>query len=170
MRIAVWHNLPSGGGKRALYYHVRGLVERGHEVICWSLDTADQQYLPLSELTIEHVVPLVNNGHQRNQLKRKLAPDYYKSLDQLVAFDQACMRCGQEIQAGGFDVLFANSSSLFSVPFILRHLQIPKVLYLQEPSRFLYEASPILPWVSHASEDLQSASLFAARELVRDYA
>jgi hypothetical protein len=30
MKIAVWQNLPSGGGKRALYYHVRGLVELGH--------------------------------------------------------------------------------------------------------------------------------------------
>src|SRR5258708_7701650 len=26
MKIAVWHNLPSGGGKRALHDHVRGLV------------------------------------------------------------------------------------------------------------------------------------------------
>jgi hypothetical protein len=32
MKIAVWYNLPSGGAKRALYYHVRGLVERGHTV------------------------------------------------------------------------------------------------------------------------------------------
>src|SRR5215467_1711084 len=56
MKIAVWHNLPSGGGKRALYYHVRGLVERGHEITCWSLDTADQSYLPLTEFAREHVV------------------------------------------------------------------------------------------------------------------
>jgi len=37
MKIAVWHNLPSGGGKRALYHHVRGLVERGHRVESWRL-------------------------------------------------------------------------------------------------------------------------------------
>ena len=57
MKIAVWHNLPSGGGKRALYYHVRGLVGRGHELACWSLDTADQSYLPLSEFAPERIVP-----------------------------------------------------------------------------------------------------------------
>ena len=27
MKIAIWHNLPSDGGKRALFYHVWGLVD-----------------------------------------------------------------------------------------------------------------------------------------------
>ena len=58
MRIAVWHNLPSGGGKRALYYHVRGLVERGHSVEAWCPSTSDRNYLPLSELITEHVLPI----------------------------------------------------------------------------------------------------------------
>jgi hypothetical protein len=58
MKIAVWHNLPSGGGKRALYYHVKGLVERGHTVESWCPSTAAQSYLPLSELITEHIIPL----------------------------------------------------------------------------------------------------------------
>jgi len=41
MRIAVWHNLPSGGAKRALYDHVRGLVDRGHSIESWCLPTSD---------------------------------------------------------------------------------------------------------------------------------
>ena len=56
VKIAVWHNLPSGGGKRALYYHVRGLVERGHTVESWCPPTADLSYLPLRELISEHAV------------------------------------------------------------------------------------------------------------------
>src|SRR5258708_39613497 len=58
MKIAVWHNLPSGGGKRALYYHVRGLVQRGHSVESWCSPLADRSYLPLSEFVTDHVVPL----------------------------------------------------------------------------------------------------------------
>src|SRR5216683_3299275 len=57
VKIAVWHNLPSGGGKRALYYHVRGLVERGHTVESWCPPTADVSYLPLRELIPEHTKP-----------------------------------------------------------------------------------------------------------------
>ena len=35
MRIALWHNLPPGGGKRAFYDQVAGLVKLGHYVESW---------------------------------------------------------------------------------------------------------------------------------------
>ena len=129
MKIAVWHNLPSGGGKRALYYHVRGLVERGHEVSCWCLDSADQSYLPLSEFAPERVVP-TEFRKPRRTFTSWLAPSYTEVIARLQAFDEACRRCAQEIAAGQFDLLFANSSVGYHVPFILRHLRMRKVLYL----------------------------------------
>lgn len=55
----MWHNLPSGGGKRALHDHVRGLVARGHTVEAWCPPTADREFLPLGPLVREHVVDLV---------------------------------------------------------------------------------------------------------------
>jgi hypothetical protein len=58
LRIAVWHNLPGGGGKRALYDHVRGLVARGHHVESWCPPTADQAFLSIGDLVHEHIVPL----------------------------------------------------------------------------------------------------------------
>src|SRR6185369_999156 len=158
MKIAVWHNLPSGGGKRALYYHVRGLTERGHKVVCWSLDTADQSYLPLSEFASERIIssePL----RRSSNLTNKLAPQYNDAISRMQAFDAACKQCAQEIAAGDFDLLFANTAIHYSVPYIMRHLQIKKVLYLQEPCRFLYEAAPLLPWIASAPNDLYDAQL-----------
>lgn len=166
MKIAVWHNLPSGGGKRALYYHVRGLVERGHEIASWSLDTADHDYLPLSDLVTEHVLPSEVNGHQRWRFAGKLRGS---SFDRLRMYDDACRRCAREIEAGDFDLLFANSALMYFMPYVVRHVRIPKVLYLQEPCRFLYEASPVLPWVSGALEDLDQANLFRPRRFIADY-
>jgi len=167
MKIAVWHNLSSGGGKRALYYHVRGLVERGHQVSCWCLDTADQSFLPLSEVAPERVVP-TEFRKPRLGLTSWLAPWYSEAVARMREFDNACKRCAKEIAAGQFDLLFANSSVGYNVPFILRHLRMKKVLYLQEPRRFLYEAAPILPWVSSATEDLGSA-LFHPRTILANY-
>jgi glycosyltransferase involved in cell wall biosynthesis len=167
MRIAVWHNLPSGGGKRALYYHVRGLVERGHQVSCWCLDSADQSYLPLSEFASERVVP-TEFRKPRAGFSSWLAPAYTEAIARMQAFDEACRRCAQEIAAGQFDLLFANSSVGYYVPFILRHLDMRKVLYLQEPCRFLYEAAPVLPWVSGADEEWGSA-LFNPRKIRANY-
>jgi glycosyltransferase involved in cell wall biosynthesis len=167
MRIAVWHNLPSGGGKRALYYHVRGLVERGHQISCWCLDSADQSYLPLSEFAPERVVP-TEFRKPRAGFTSWLAPWYSEAIARMQAFDEACRRCAQEIAAGQFDLLFANSSVGYYVPFILRHLDMRKVLYLQEPCRFLYEAAPVLPWVYGAEEELGSP-LFNPRRIRANY-
>jgi glycosyltransferase involved in cell wall biosynthesis len=82
------------------------------------------------------------------------------------AFDEACQRCATEIEAGGFDLLFANSSLLYFMPYIMRHVRIPKVLYLQEPYRPLYEANPILPWVNSQSKDLHHLYPFRSGALV----
>ena len=150
MRIAVWHNLPSGGGKRALYYHVRGLVERGHSVEAWCPSTSDRNYLPLSELITEHVVPIDipqrNKFVARRPLLRELHGD---ELRQAKALDEHCQRCADEINRGGFDILFANSSIIQAVSSIGRYVNTKKVLYLQEPNRGLYEAGGDgLPWVA----------------------
>src|SRR5262249_39429438 len=166
MKIAVWHNLPSGGGKRALYYHVRGLVERGHEITCWSLDTADQSYLPLTEFARQHIV----SGPSRNGSSKHTAKDwadYHRAINDMRAFDEASRRCAREIEAGDFDLLFANSAVAYHVPFIVRHVRMPSLLYLQEPCRGLYEAAsrgmpdsdnpPILPWVAGAEQHLERA-------------
>jgi glycosyltransferase involved in cell wall biosynthesis len=169
MKIAVWHNLPSGGGKRALYYHVRGLVGRGHKLACWSLDTADQSYLPLSEFAPERIISSEFKNRSRNRFTDRWAPGYNDAVDRLRAFDDACKRCALEIEAGDFDLVFANSSNTYNVPYVMRHLRTKKVLYLQEPCRFMYEAQPILPWVSGAPEDLEQADLFRPRRFMADY-
>ncbi len=148
MKIAVWHNLPSGGGKRALYYHVRGLIERGHVLDCWCPPTADQQYLPLSELTTEHVVPLDWQPiRARGRIRRSLAP-YNNMANQLGAMDRHCRQCAEQMNRLGFELLFANACQFFRVTSIGRYVKMPKVLYLQEPYRWLYEAMPRLPWLA----------------------
>lgn len=141
MHIAVWHNLPSGGGKRALYDHIRGLLARGHTVESWCPPTADQTYLPLSDLITEHIVPLWQHRKPRTPLG-KLSPSHWDVVRELHAIEDHCRRCAQEINAGGFDVLFANSSAKWAAAPIGRFVNMPKVLYLQEPSRLLYEAQP----------------------------
>src|SRR5688572_32875511 len=79
MRIAVWHNLPSGGGKRALYDHVKGLTDRGHYVESWRPPLFDDDYLPLSNLIKETVTPLsLNSFKPKTRFGRAVAP--YRDL------------------------------------------------------------------------------------------
>jgi len=161
MRIAIWHNLPSGGAKRALYDQVRRLTERGHVVICWRLDVVDDSYLPLSTLATEHVV-------RQKEVGGHWTISYNEALHRMRAFDDACRECARQIDEGNFDVVFVNGAVDYGVPYVLRHLRTKKVLYLQEPCRFLYEARPELPWVSGAPLDLFS-SLFEPSKLIANY-
>jgi glycosyltransferase involved in cell wall biosynthesis len=158
MRIAVWHNLPSGGAKRALYDQVRGLVARGHDVEAWCPPTADRGYLPLSDLVREHVVHLSLAPPQRAvpSTFQKLHPLHWSVALRSRAMDRHCRECARQIHAKGFDLLFAGCCMFFHTPSIARFTHIPSVVYLQEPNRPLYEASTELPWVatSWARRDL----------------
>jgi glycosyltransferase involved in cell wall biosynthesis len=148
MRIAVWHNLPSGGGKRALYYHVKGLVERGHTVEAWCPPTADQAYLPLGEFAREHVVPLDWTPPPDGQRLKRAVPRFRDFYRLMRAMTRHCQQCAAEIDQGGFDLLLANSCYLLASAPIARYARTPAQLYLHEPYRGLYESAPPQPWAA----------------------
>jgi glycosyltransferase involved in cell wall biosynthesis len=146
MRIAVWHNLSTGGGKRALYTHVRGLVERGHDLRAWTVSER-HDYLPLAGLAPERVVSTGWRERQARSRASRLYGVYHNRVARMSSMRDACRRCAEEIDAGGFDVVFVNGCEVYGMPFIPRFLRTPSVLYLQEPFRNFYEARPVLPWV-----------------------
>ncbi len=147
MRIAVWHNLPSGGGKRALYDHVRGLVARGHHVESWCPPTADQKFLPIGDLVLEHIVPL-DTFERRSWTKfaARLSGGGTLIPARLKALDRHSQLCAEEMNRRSFDVVLAGNSRLFAVTSLGRYVRRPALLYLQEPCRALYEPLPRLPW------------------------
>jgi len=153
LRIAVWHNLCSGGGKRAMYHHVQGLVSRGHTVEAWCPPAADMTYLPLNGIIREHVIPLaMQERNLSNRLTALLHP-YQRVADKMQAMENHVKLCAEEMHHGGFDLLLANPCIFFSAGQIGRHVTIPKVLYLQEPNRKLYESEPVFPWLAMPASD-----------------
>lgn len=149
MKIAIWHNLPSGGGKRALYYHVRGLLERGHTIESWCPSTIDQAYLPLNTLITEHMRPFSWSPKTAKTSLGWMFANYKNLVNKVQAMDEHCRQCAEEINQGGFDILFANACEFFRVASIARYVNIPKVIYLGEPYRWLYEALPQSPWLAY---------------------
>lgn len=148
LKIAVWQNLPSGGGKRALYSHVKGLIERGHYVEIWCPSTSDQDYLPLRDLAKEHVIPFSWKARALHGRIRGIFTKYQDAMGKMQAMSALCQQCADEIHQNEFDLLFANSCAFYAAPFITRFVQLPRILYLQEPYRPFYEASPTFPWVA----------------------
>ena len=169
MRIAVWHNLPSGGGQRAFYHLVKGLLKRGHTIESWCPPTADYSYLPLRKLVREHIVPFSwEEPLLRGRLSYLLSP-YRDIRNNILAMDRHCKACAQEINTGGFDVVFATSCRFFRVTAIGRFVKVPALLYLHEPYRALYEASPRLPWLALPSPPGRTWALLSIKRFLKDF-
>jgi glycosyltransferase involved in cell wall biosynthesis len=159
MKIAVWYNLPSGGAKRALCDQLSGLAARGHHIEVWYPANLTQNLMPLPGLVKEHLVPLSwqpQGTDFPSQLQRLFASRWL-TRRMFWAVDQHCRRCAAQIEASGFDLLFSANCVYTKVPPLARYLRIPSVLYLQEPSRELFEAPsflwPALPSLTQAFSD-----------------
>jgi hypothetical protein len=50
MKVAIFHNLGSGGAKRALYMFSKFLTKSGRTVAVFVPSTANERYLPLENL------------------------------------------------------------------------------------------------------------------------
>jgi glycosyltransferase involved in cell wall biosynthesis len=142
MRIAVWHNLPSGGGKRALVDHVDGLLARGHEVEVWTNPLSAAEPPHFSGSPVQHLVPLdIDPGERGGAL-----PPWPVVRRRLHAMSRHLDSVASGIEAGGFDVLLGGSCRYLRTVDLASRVAIPAVLYAGEPYRWLYEAMPTLPW------------------------
>ncbi len=168
LRIAVWYNLPSGGAKRALTDHLKGLLARGHTLEAWRPPVLQEEYLPISELVSEHVVspggPLEEGRGYAGKIARHIARPFLLR-DGMRRHSESAAR---EMRDGGFDVLFANTCMRYHAPWIGRYFEAPRLLYLQEPHRPFYECFPELPWPALPDEVRTSWRPGALKRRVRD--
>ncbi len=149
MNIAVWHNLPSGGASRALHQHIKGLAERGHQLTVYTTSMADSAYLDVDRYAgAPKIVPLHMTLRIRHQYRDQLRSLGLLPDTQVEWMLEACRQSAGQIRAGGHDILFANSCQHFMMPYIGRFVDLPRVLYLGEPNRSLFEAFPTQRWAA----------------------
>jgi glycosyltransferase involved in cell wall biosynthesis len=146
MRIAVWYYLPSGGAKRALYYHVRELVRLGHEVEVWRPPVPGLDFGPIASLAPEHEVPLeIQSASERTYFSR-VQGFVDEQRRRFEGIDRHSLECAKQMKSKGFDVLLSANCLLYHASCIGRHFEGSKVLYLGEPKREYYEADERLIW------------------------
>jgi glycosyltransferase involved in cell wall biosynthesis len=134
LRVAVFHNIPSGGAKRALFGFVRYLKQSGHLVDVFTPGIPDESYLPLDSVADSVRVFDVRRTVFGNSYSRlKYVPGKEVRLPDL----DACEReIAGEINDGGYDVLFSEQDVFMYSPFLLRHVRIPVVYYCQQPNNY----------------------------------
>jgi glycosyltransferase involved in cell wall biosynthesis len=165
MRIAVWHDLPSGGGRRALVDQLTGLVARGHEVRVWTTPYAETRGPAVPSGVDERVVPL-DIG---DPLRWGTHPPAPMIARRIRAMSRHLDLVAEEIQGSRCDVLFGGACQYFRAVDLPARLALPSCLYLGEPFRWLYEALPVPPIVRPAREPGEELRHWARRR-ARDLA
>ena len=147
MKIAVYHNLPSGGGKRALQELVCRLSSR-HAIDAFSLTTANHEYCDIRPYCEHHTVyrfeplPLARSPFGRvNQGIRAM---------DLVRLNRMQRDVARDIDAGAYDVVFVHNCQFGASPGLLRFLNTPSVYYCAEPPRVAIEPVVPRPYLQYA--------------------
>ncbi len=144
MKIAVVHNLPSGGAKRVVFELIRRL-SNDHEFHVFSYETGDHNFADIRPFVKKHVVfpfkksKLFKSPFGRlNQLIRTIDLLRLQKLDQKIA---------SIIENEEFDLVWVNPCQIQNNPSILRYFKkSPSLFICQEPLRILYEQMPDRPY------------------------
>lgn len=143
MRIAIYHNLPSGGGKRALHEMTVRLAKE-HIIDVYTLSVAEHEFCDLKPHCDQHVVfpfrPLPLTRRPFGRLNQGI-----RSLD-LLRLCKVQRQIAAEIDAVGYDVVFVHNCQFGQSPALLAYLQTPSVYYCQEPPRQIYEPAVDRPY------------------------
>ncbi|MEN6551686.1 MAG: glycosyltransferase family 4 protein [Methanobacterium sp.] len=137
MKIAIFHNLPSGGAKRALYGNVKYLA-KNHDVDVFVPSTANEDYLPLNGIVNNLKTFEVKNtiiGYVISAIK------YFPSKSSLIDLERVQKNIANVINAGDYDVVLCEQDRHTMSPFLLKYLKIPNVYYCQQPIIFRNEIS-----------------------------
>jgi glycosyltransferase involved in cell wall biosynthesis len=139
MRIAIYHNLHSGGAKRVVMEQAYRLSAR-HDVTLFTLSTADQSFgltgmhLPFA-ISVAPFTPLKSLPSPWGRLNPLLA------LATLRQLDRQAWRTAQQIDAQGFDVVLVHPCQMTQTPLLMRWMRTPSLYYCHELPRRLYEAA-----------------------------
>lgn len=133
MKIALFHHLPDGGAKIALYEQVKRLKD-SHRIDLFTFVEEKGEYdlKPLCERIFLYPYEAVRT--KKGGVSRVLQD--LRSFTILMRIHKDIART---IDEGDYDVAYIHQSRLTQAPFLLRFLKTPSVYYCQEPLRMVYE-------------------------------
>ncbi len=135
MKIAIFHHLPDGGAKIALYEQLKRLKLK-HTLHLYGFLSEDGEF-NLSALCDKtylypyHAVPA--------QLK-KGALRFIDDLRSFTKLKTIHREIARTIDKESYDLVFAHNSRLTQAPYLLQFIHTPSVYYCHEPYRAAYEA------------------------------
>jgi len=146
MKIALYHNLPSGGAKRAIFETVQRLVKH-HAVDIYTLSTANHDFCDLRPFVGKYEIfefqpsPLLSSPWGRlNQVQR------WRDLQRLERLGQ---QIAAKIDSQAYDLVYVHPSMWIQAPTVLTYLQTPTVYHIHESLRLIHEPKIPRPYLKN---------------------
>jgi hypothetical protein len=122
MRIALLHNLPSGGARRHTLEQVRELSKRGHQIAEFAPQTADEQFCSFAPHVQEQTFyagPMPRGWQGRIPL---ITPYLHavEGIDSLRRQERLERQIALDVDNREFDLVFAKDCQIIGNPYALR--------------------------------------------------
>jgi glycosyltransferase involved in cell wall biosynthesis len=144
VRIALFHNLPSGGAKRHTLEQVKELARRGHEVFEFTLSTADQSYCSFAAYVREQRT----YQYAPNRLLTPRVPlvtpylHAWRGLATLRQLDALSKEIAVTIDDTSFDAVLVKDCHLAMNPYVLKYLKTPSIFQCHHGLRHRLAGAP----------------------------
>ena len=131
MKIAIFHNLPSGGAKRALHTFCKFLTKTDHTVDVFVPSTANESYLPLEDFV---------RGVTVFDVKRSFSASVSSTLrnyplSMSADLERVERNIADTINGQDVDVVLCEQDRYTVSPFFLKYITKPTIYYCQQPAR-----------------------------------
>lgn len=134
MKIALFHNIPTGGAKRVVYEEVKYFSKKNRVDL--------YTYTSNAEL-VWNLEPFVKKVYRFDFDLDHKTPKYFKRLinDFKVLFRLKSINkyIANIIDSKNYDIVLIHPDVLFETPFLFRYLKTPSIYYCHEYFRQVYE-------------------------------
>lgn len=136
----MFHELPKGGGERAVFEISKGLKKKG--VIVDLYTTHDGTNIPKEIFKKNYIYKFPVKNWQGGNWKRRL----YKDTFEILRLYLLHKKIAKDINERKYDFAFINSSQFIENPFVLRFLKTKSVAYCHDPhDRLIYDPINKIP-------------------------
>jgi len=136
MKLAVYYHLNFGGAKRVVYEQVKGLVQMGHTVDVYSVNSQDDVFSPKPIASSFHN-EILNRGNEGIPFVGRL----FTAFNTFFLLRELNKRIARQIDRKKYDFVIVHPDRLIQAPYLLRFLKTKSIYYCQEPLRIAYEYS-----------------------------
>lgn len=142
MKIALFHNLPSGGAKRSLYDQIHHL-DKNHTIDVYTLSTADHQFGDIRPFVESYTIYEFRPSRLMRSPWGRLNPAI--RIFNLFKLRTIMKKIARHIDSQNYDLVFVHPCQYTNSPSLFRFLKTPSLFYCHEVLRLVYD-----PPIRHA--------------------